>query len=92
LGGEQEVFEKMQDSAIYECERLINSTLEAGTVDECLSDLEAELVELANTPASAKINEALLTAKNFNPEAEQGKVGSVSKDDPFKLIVQLIRV
>jgi hypothetical protein len=39
---------------------------------------------LANTPASAKINEALLTAKNFNPEAEQGKVGSVSKDDPFK--------
>jgi hypothetical protein len=40
---------------------------------------------LANTPASAKINEALLTAKNFNPEAEQGKVGSVSKDDPFKL-------
>ncbi len=87
LGGEQEAFEKMQDSAIYKCERLINSTLEAlrDTVDECLSDLEAELVELTNTPASAKINEALLTAKNFNPEAEQGKVGSVSNDDPFKL-------
>lgn len=87
LGGEQEAFEKMQDIAIYECERMINAILDAlrGTVDECLSDLESELVELANTPASEKINEALLAAKNFNPEAEQGKVGSVSKDDPFKL-------
>ncbi|ELI7901187.1 TPA: LeoA/HP0731 family dynamin-like GTPase [Yersinia enterocolitica] len=87
LGGEQEEFEKIQDSSTYECERLINSTLEdlQVTVNESLSDLEAELVELANTPASSKINEALEAAKNFNPEAEQGKVGSVAKDDPLKL-------
>lgn len=87
LGGEQEVFEKMQDNAIYECERISNTILDAMrcTVDECLSDLETELVELANTPASEKINEALLAAKNFNPEAEQEKVDRVSKDDPFKL-------
>ncbi|MGP9664899.1 GTPase domain-containing protein, partial [Halomonas sp. AOP22-C1-8] len=80
LGGEQEEFEKVQDSSTYECERLINSALEdlQVTVSECLSDLEAELVELANTPASLKINEALDAAKNFNPEAEQGKVGSFS--------------
>jgi tRNA U34 5-carboxymethylaminomethyl modifying GTPase MnmE/TrmE len=87
LGGEQEEFEKVQDSSTYECERLINSALEdlQVTVSECLSDLEAELVELANTPASLKINEALDAAKNFNPEAERGKVGSFSKDDPLKL-------
>lgn len=87
LGGEQEEFEKLQDSSTYECERLINSALEdlQVTVNECLSDLEVELVELANTPASLKINEALEAAKNFNPEAEQGKVSSVSKDDPLKL-------
>ncbi|QTQ98965.1 GTPase [Pseudomonas aeruginosa] len=87
LGGEQEEFEKTQDSSTYECERLINSALEdlQVTVNECLSDLEAELVELANTPASLRINEALEAAKNFNPETEQGKVGSVSKDDPLKL-------
>lgn len=87
LGGEQEEFEKVQDSSTYECERLINSALEdlQVTVSECLSDLEAELVELANTPASLKINEALDTAKNFNPDAENGKVGSFSKDDPVKL-------
>ena len=87
LGGEQEEFEKVQDSSIYECERLINSALEdlQVTVNECLSDLEAELVELANTPASLKINEALDAAKNFNPESEQGKFGSFSKDDPLKL-------
>lgn len=87
LGGEQEEFEKVQDSSTYECERLINSALEdlQVTVSECLSDLEAELVELANTPASLKINEALDAAKNFNPEAEKGKVGSFSKDDPLKL-------
>ncbi len=87
LGGEQEEFEKTQDSSTYECERLINSALEdlQVTVNECLSDLEAELVELANTPASLRINEALEAAKNFDPETEQGKVGSVSKDDPLKL-------
>lgn len=87
LGGEQEEFEKVQDSSTYECERLINTALEdlQVTVSECLSDLEAELVELANTPASLKINEALDAAKNFNPEAERGKVGSFSKDDPLKL-------
>lgn len=87
LGGEQEEFEKIQDSSTHECERLISSALEdlQVTVDECLVDLEAELVELANTPASLKINEALEAAKNFNPEAEQEKVGSVSKDDPLKL-------
>lgn len=87
LSGEQEAFEKIQDSSIFECERLINSTQEAlrGTVDECLSDLETDLVELANTPASAKINESLLTAKNFNPEAKKGEIGRVSNDDPFKL-------
>lgn len=87
LGGEQEEFEKVQDSSTYECERLINSALEdlQVTVSECLSDLEAELVELANTPASLKINEALDATKNFNPEAERGKVGSFSKDDPLKL-------
>ena len=87
LGGEQEEFEKIQDSSTHECERLITSALEdlQVTVDECLVDLEAELVELANTPASLKINEALEAAKNFNPEAEQEKVGSVSKDDPLKL-------
>lgn len=87
LGEEQEEFEKVQDSSTYECERLINSALEdlQVTVSECLSDLEAELVELANTPASLKINEALDAAKNFNPEAERGKVGSFSKDDPLKL-------
>jgi tRNA U34 5-carboxymethylaminomethyl modifying GTPase MnmE/TrmE len=87
LGGEQEEFEKVQDSSTYECERLINSALEdlQVTVSECLSDLEAELVELANTPASLKINEALEAAKNFNPDAENGKVGSFSKDDPVKL-------
>lgn len=87
LGGEQEEFEKVQDSSTYECEGLINSALEElqVTVSECLSDLEAELVELANAPASLKINEALDVAKNFNPEAEQGKVGSFSKDDPLKL-------
>lgn len=87
LGGEQEEFEKIQDSSTHECERLITSALEdlQITVDECLVDLEAELVELANTPASLKINEALEAAKNFNPEAEQEKVGSVSKDDPLKL-------
>ncbi|MNF35000.1 hypothetical protein D3C84_158550 [compost metagenome] len=87
LGGEQEEFEKIQDSSTHECERLINSALEdlQVTANECLSDLEAELVELANTPASLKINEALDAAKNFNPEAEQGKVGSVSKDDPLKI-------
>lgn len=87
LGGEQEEFEKVQDSSTYECERLINSALEdlQVTVSECLSDLEAELVELANTPASMKINEALDTAKNFNPDAENGKVGSFSKDDPVRL-------
>ncbi|MEW5697840.1 GTPase domain-containing protein [Pseudomonas synxantha] len=87
LGGEQEEFEKIQDSSTHECERLITSALEdlQVTVDECLVDLEAELVELANTPASLKINEALDAAKNFNPEAEQEKVGIVSKDDPLKL-------
>ena len=87
LGGEQEEFEKIQDSSTHECERLITSALEdlQVTVDECLVDLEAELVELANTPASLKINEALEAAKNFNPEAEQEKVGSVTKDDPLKL-------
>lgn len=87
LGGEQEEFEKVQNSSTYECEQLINSALEAlhDTVDECLSDLEAELVELANSPASLKITEALEAAKNFNPEIEQGKLGSVSKDDPLKL-------
>lgn len=87
LGGEQEEFEKIQDSSTHECERLINSALEdlQVTVNECLSDLEAELVELANTPASLKINEALEAVKNFSPEAKQGKVGSVSKDDPLKL-------
>jgi len=87
LGGEQEEFEKIQDSSTHECERLINSILEdlQAIVNECLSDLEAEIVELANSPASLKINEALEAAKNFNPEAEQSKVGSVSKDDPFKL-------
>lgn len=86
LGGEQEEFEKVQDSSTYECERFINSALEdlQVTVSECLSDLEAELVELANTPASLKINEALDAAKNFNPDAENGKVGSFSKDDPLK--------
>jgi GTPase SAR1 family protein len=87
LGGAQEEFEKVQDSATYECERLINSALEdlQVTVNECLSDLETELVELANTPASLKINEALEAAKDFSPETEQGKVSSVSKDDPLKL-------
>src|SRR5690606_2387262 len=87
LGGEQEEFEKVQDSSTYECERLINSALEdlQVTVSECLSDLAAEIVELANTPASLKINEALDAAKNFNPEAERGKVGSFSKDDLLKL-------
>ncbi|WP_144958064.1 GTPase [Pseudomonas oryzihabitans] len=87
LGGDQEEFEKTQDSSTYECERLIKSALEdlQVTVNEGLSDLEAELVELANTPASLRINEALEAAKNFDPETEQGKVGSVSKDDPLKL-------
>lgn len=87
LGGEQEEFEKLQDSSTYECEQLINSALEdlQGTVSECLSDLEAELVALANTPASLKINEALDTAKSFNPEVEQEEIGSFSKDDPLKL-------
>lgn len=87
LGGEQEEFEKAQDSSAYECERLIKSALEElqVTVSECLSDLEADLVGLANTPASLKINEALDAAKNFNPEADSGKVGSFSRDDPFKL-------
>nr|WP_294863889.1 GTPase domain-containing protein [uncultured Pseudogulbenkiania sp.] len=87
LGGDQEEFEKVQDSATHECERLINAVLDdiQATVNECLSDLEAELVELANTPASLKINEALEAAKNFDPETNQGKVGSVSKEDPLKL-------
>ncbi|MWP47989.1 LeoA/HP0731 family dynamin-like GTPase [Gilliamella sp. Pas-s27] len=87
LGGEQEEFEKVQDNSIYECEQLINSTLSElqMTVGECLSDLEAELVELANSPASLKIFEALKAAKSFNPEIEQGKVDSVSMDDPLKL-------
>jgi len=87
LGGEQEEFEKIQDSSTYECERLINSALEdlQVTVSECISDLEAELVELANTPASLKINDALEAAKKFNPEAKEGKIGSFSKDDPLKL-------
>jgi GTPase SAR1 family protein len=87
LGGEQEEFEKIQDSSTHECKRLINSALEniQITVDECLVDLETEIVELANTPASLKINEALEAAKNFNPETEQGEVSRVSKDDPLKL-------
>lgn len=87
LGGEQDEFEKVQDSSAYECGRLITSALEdlQATVDECLSDLEAELVELANSPASLKINEALDAAKNFSPQADQGKVGTFSKDDPLEL-------
>ncbi|MCF5105156.1 GTP-binding protein, partial [Pseudomonas proteolytica] len=38
LGGEQEEFEKIQDSSTHECERLITSALEdlQVTVDECL--------------------------------------------------------
>lgn len=88
FGGEQEEeFEKVQDSSTYECERLINSALEElhVTVNECLSDLEAELVELANSPASLKITEALEAVNNFNLETEQGKIGRISKDDPSKL-------
>lgn len=87
LSGEQEEFEKTQDSSTYECERLINSALEdlQVIVNECISDIEAELVELANTPASLSINEALEAAKNFNPETAQKKVDSVSKNDPLKL-------
>lgn len=87
LGGEQEEFEKVQDRSAYECEQLINSALKdlQITVSECLTDLEAELVELAKTPASLKINEALDAAKNFDPEAEHGKVGSFSKNDPLIL-------
>ncbi|SNY58546.1 small GTP-binding protein domain-containing protein [Arsukibacterium tuosuense] len=87
LGGEKEEFEKLQDNSILECERLIKAALEdiQITADECLSDLETELVELANTPASLKINEALEAAKKFSPEAETGNVSSVSKDGPLKL-------
>lgn len=87
LGGEQEEFEKVQYDSTLECERLIKAGLEDLQViaDECRSDLETELVELANTPASLKINQALEAAKKFNPEAESSKIRSVSKDDPMKL-------
>jgi len=87
LGGDQEEFDKTQESATYECEGLISSALKElqTALDECISDLEAELVELANTPASLKINEALDAAKKLDPEIEQGEVGRISKEDPLKL-------
>jgi GTPase SAR1 family protein len=87
LGGDQEEFEKTQDSVTYECGRLISSSLEdlQATVDECFSDLEAELVELANTPASLKINEALDAVKKLDAEIGKGKVDHISKEDPLKI-------
>ena len=87
LGGDKEEFEKIQDSAAHKCECLINSAVEDlhTTVEECVSDLETELATLANTPASLKINEALEASKNFDPETEQKKVGSIYQEDPLKL-------
>lgn len=83
--GKQEEFEKIQNSSEYERERLEKSASEKveTTVNECVADLEAELVDLANTPASLKLNEALDAAKNFNFEVEKGNVGSFS-NDPLK--------
>lgn len=87
LGGDQEEFEKIQDSAIYECKSLINSSSEnlQLTVKECLADLESELVELANTPASLKINEALKTTRDFEADAQNGDIGNFFKDAPLML-------
>lgn len=87
LGGDQEDFDKAQECALYECEQLTTITFKElqATADEALADLEQELIDLANTPASVKVKEALEAAKNFELGHESEKFSTFSTEDPLKL-------
>lgn len=87
LGEDQEEFEKAQDRIQHECEELAEKTLKElqGLAEEALGDLEKELIDLANTPASIKVKEALDSARNFELSGESEKPGAFSKDNPLKL-------
>lgn len=87
LGGDQDEFDKAQERAQYECEQLTSGTFKElqATAEEALADLEQELTDLANTPASIKVKEALEAAKTMVLSHDSEKLGTFSKEDPLKL-------
>ena len=87
LGGEQEEFEKTQEHVVYECKKITEKAFEAFqmTVEECFMDLDKELNDLANTPASIKVRDALDSARNMELKREGYNPETYEKDDPLKL-------
>lgn len=87
LGGEQEEFEKTQEHVVYECKKITEKAFEVfqATVEECFIDLDQELNDLANTPASIKVRDALDSARNMELSKEGYNPETFEKDDPLKL-------
>lgn len=87
LGGDQEEFDKVQERAQYECEQLVEAAFKElqAAADEALADLEQELSDLANTPASIKVKEALDAARNLTLDHKPGSPDTFSQEDRRKL-------
>lgn len=87
IGGDSDEFERSQEKAVYECEKLTDSTLESikAASLEAIEDLEKELEDLSSSPAAIKVMDALREARNLELKAGENKIDEFSRNDPLML-------
>lgn len=87
IGSDSDEFQRSQDQAIYECEKLTDSAMESikEVSIETVEDLEKELADLATTPAAIKVMEALRDAKELDLRSGESDLSGFSSNDPLLL-------
>lgn len=87
IGSDTEEFQRTQDQALYECEKITDSAMEKikDVSLETIEDLEKELDDLSSTPAAKKVMQALKDAREFDLRSGENSLDGFSHDDPVLL-------